>query len=232
MAQHKSINLDNILFENVSYQNEVLDPVLVHVDIELPMDQTIVIQSTNPTHAVQLLEILAGRKEPQSGKIKWSDQGSFEEEKIQLSLHELVASYFESTRPDPNLKVEELLTSTGANPIMINEAIEHFELDELKDKAFKDLSFEVQKIVLLIMPTLKNPQMLILEDPALGLSQDHFLNYLDWIQMWQRQGYIRHIYMTNNHPSAARHLDARIMHVEDGLIYIEEDPTYKKIVHF
>jgi|GEM_PF-5270251 len=232
MAQHKPNNLDYILFENVSYRNEGLDPILVHVDLEFPMDQTIIIQSSNPSHSVHLLEILAGRKEPQSGKIKWTDQGSYSGEEIQVSLHELVASYFESNRPDPNIKIEELLISTGAVKKMIFEAIEHFEILNLLNKSFRNLTYEDQKLILLLMPTLKTPQMLVLEDPAVGLSQQAFLDYLDWIQIWQRQGHLRHIYMTNNHPAAARHLDAKIIYIEDGLIYLEENQDFKKIVHF
>ncbi|MEK6627355.1 MAG: ATP-binding cassette domain-containing protein [Bdellovibrionota bacterium] len=232
MAQHKPNNLDHIFFENVSYQNEGLDPVLVHVDLELPMDQTIIIQSSNPAHSVHVLEILAGRKEPQSGKIKWTDQGAYGGEESQVSVYELVASYFESSRPDPNVLVQDLLSGTGATAKIIAEAVEHFELNKLTNKAFKSLSYETQKLVLLIIPTLSTPQMLILEDPAVGLSQEIFLNYLDWIQIWQRQGHLRHIYLTNNHPAAARHLEANIMYVEDGLIYLEENQGLKKIVHF
>ncbi len=232
MGQQKLNNLDQILFENVSFQNEGLDPVLVHVDLEVPMDQTVVIQSSNPTHSVHILEMLAGRKEPQSGKIKWTDVGSYGSEDISVSVHELVSCYFESNRPDPNITVEVLLFNTGATKKIIQEAYEHFEISEIADKKFKALSFEKQKLLLLVIPTLKTPQMLILEDPALGLSEHVFLNYLDWVQMWQRQGHLRHIYMTNNHPAAARHLMASTMYVEDGLIYLDDHQSFKKIVHF
>lgn len=232
MGQHKLNNLDHIQFENVSFQSEGLDPVLVRVDLEFPMDQTVVVQSSNPAHSVHVLEILAGRKEPQSGHIKWSDTGSYEKEEITVSLHELVACYFESSRPDPNMSVRSLLESSGATKKIIQEALEHFEISELLEKKFRELSFESQKLLLLLMPTLKTPQMLILEDPAIGLSEEVFLNYLDWIQIWQRQGHLRHIYMTNNHPAAARHLVATNMFIEDGLIYLEEEQSFKKIVHF
>ncbi|MEQ1721874.1 MAG: ATP-binding cassette domain-containing protein [Pseudobdellovibrio sp.] len=232
MAQIKQNNLDHIHFENVSFHNEGSDPVLVHVDLELPMDQTVIVQSSNPTHSVQLLEILAGRKEPQSGRVKWTDEGSFSENEITVPVHEVVACYFESHRPSPELKVEDLLKSGGASKEIVKEAISHFDLNRKSSRKFKDLSYELQKLLLLVLPTLKNPQMLILEDPAVGLSEAVFLNYLDWIQRWQRQGHLRHIYMTNNHPVAARHLDANVMYVEDGLIYLSEDQALKKIVHF
>ena len=232
MGQHKANNLEHIFFENVSYQNEGLDPVLVHVDLELPMDQTVIIQSSNPTHSVHLLEMLAGRKEPQSGKIKWTDEGSYDGDEQSVSVHTLAGCYFESFRPDPNITVQELFMTSGARDEMLQEAKEHFEISEMLTKPFRLLSYEIQKLILLVVPTLKAPQMLILEDPAVGISEHIFLNYLDWIQMWQRQGHLRHIFLTNNHPTAARHLDANIMYIEEGLVYLKENQAFKKIVHF
>ncbi len=232
MGQQKLNNLDHILFENVSYQVEGLDPVLVRVDLDFPMDQTVIIQSSNPTHSVHILEMLSGRKAPNSGKIKWTDADSFENREVSVPIYELVSCYFESNRPDPNILVQKLLTDTGAKKRMLTEAIEHFEITDLLEKKFRELSFEQQKLLLLVLPTLKTPQMLILEDPAVGLSEQVFLNYLDWVQIWQRQGHLRHIFMTNNHPAAARHLAASTMYVEDGLIYVDENLSFKKIVHF
>lgn len=232
MAQHKQTNLDQILFENVSFQIEGLDPVLNRVDLDFPMDQTVIVQSSNPTHAVHLLEILAGRKEPQTGKVRWTDTDALGAEELSNMLHEVVACYFESHRPSPEITVQELLVSSQAPAEVITAAVEHFELRSLLKKKFRQLTFENQKLVLLLLPTLKTPQMLVLEDPAPGLSEKVFLAYLDWIQLWQRQGHLRHIYLTNNHPAAARHLDASVLHVEDGLIYIEDDEIRKKIVHF
>ncbi len=232
MGQLKLNNLDHIHFENVSYQIEGLDPVLVRVDLDFPMDQTVIIQSSNPTHSVHILEMLAGRKAPHSGKIKWTDADTFENREVRVPIYDLVSCYFESTRPDPNIKVLKLLTDTGVKKPMLNEAIDHFEISGLLEKKFRELSYEDQKLLLLLIPTFKTPQMLILEDPAVGISEQVFLNYLDWVQIWQRQGHIRHIFMTNNHPAAARHLAASTMYVEGGLIYVDENLTFKKIVHF
>ena len=127
MGQQKLNNLDHILFENVSYQVEGLDPVLVRVDLDFPMDQTVIIQSSNPTHSVHILEMLSGRKAPNSGKIKWTDADSFENREVSVPIYELVSCYFESNRPDPNINVLKLLTDTGVRKPMLNEAIEHFE---------------------------------------------------------------------------------------------------------
>lgn len=231
MAQMKQSGLDHIQFENVSFQVEGFDTVLKSVDLDFPMDQTVIVQSSNPSHAVHLLEILSGRKEPQAGKVRWTEAGLHDVE-LSSALHEVVGCYFESHRPSPDITVHDLLKSSQANESMIQEAVDYFELKKHLKKKFRDLKFETQKLLLLVLPTLKTPQMLVLEDPAMGISEKVFLNYLDWIQLWQRQGHVRHIYMTNNHPVAARHLAASMVFVEDGLIYIDDQSEFKKIVHF
>lgn len=232
MAQHKVNSLDHILFENVSFQVEGLDPVLSGVDLDLPMDQNVIVQSTNPSHAVHVLEILAGRKEPLSGRIKWSDEGAYEEDATHFNLHEVVGSYFESFRPDPQMNIQEVLASVESSAAMREEAVQQFEWESILNKKFRELSYEMQKNILIVLPTLKLPQMLVLEDPATGISEMSFLNYLDWLQLWQRQGHLRHLFMTNHHPTAARHFQACLMHVEEGLIYVDEFLPAKKIVHF
>ncbi len=231
MAQHKTINLDQISFENVSFQIEGLDPVLKGVDLKLPMDQTVVVQSRNPLHAVNLLEILAGRREPQSGRVRWTDELESEEALSRIPFFDFVSAYFESSRPDPDVIVHKLLLKSG-DAAVVNEAIEHFGLEGSLKKKFRTLSYETQKTVILVMATLKIPQMLVLEDPAVGISEERFLTFLDWVQYWQRQGHMRHVFMTNNHPTAARHFTSTSLIVDEGFIYLEQNEELKKIVHF
>jgi len=232
MGQIQPPSLDQIFFENVSVFSNSLAPVLQYVDFEIPMDQTVIVQSSNPTHAVSFLEILAGRKVPQSGRILWNELDIHDLENPDSLQHQLVGCYFENLRPHPEQMVIDILQRPAISRELVQEAVEHFDLSLELQKPFKALSYESQKLVLLIVSTLKNPQMLILEDPAVGLSEKVFLDFLDWVQRSQRFGHIRHMFLTNNHPAATRHLDAHIMHLEDGLIYFEENQNYKKAVHF
>lgn len=232
MAQSKTLSLDLVQFENVSFHIEGLDPVLTSVDLDIPMDKTVIVQASQPTHAVHLLEILAGVRQPQKGKVKWINDKQVEDEINSNALYDMVSAYFESQRAHPESSVIKIFEGVCASSEKVQMAIEHFELKKLINKKFKELSYEYQKLVMLVVSTLRSPQMLVLEDPALGLSETSFLNYLDWIQYWQRQGQIRHLYMTNNHPTAARHFDHITMFVDEGLIYVEDEPLYKKVVHF
>lgn len=232
MSHFKTISLDQISFENVSLLQNGIDPVLQAVDLQIPMDQTVIIQSSNPAHAVSLLEVLAGRREPQGGRVFWNENSLFEHEESDWTRHDLVGCYFENQRPDPKMTVVGVFKSMTSSAVVLQEVIEHFDLANEMTKIFQSLSYEKQKLVLLIASTLKNPQMLILEDPASGLSEQSFLQFLDWVQMGQRMGHLRHVFLTNHHPAALRHLSCSTMYLEDGLIYFEQDQKAKKAVHF
>ncbi len=232
MSHFKTPTLDQISFENVSVMMNGIDPVLRSVDFNIPMDQTILVQSSNPNHAVYFLEILAGRKIPESGRIFWNDNQIMPFEDSDWSAEYMVGCYFENQRPSPEDSLKKILDYSKCASDLMSEVIEHFELKDLFQQSFKKLTYENQKLSLLILATLKNPQMLILEDPALGLSEKVFLEFLDWVQRGQRQGYFRHIFMTNNHPAALRHLESSSLFIDDGLIYFEENQKFKKVFHF
>jgi putative ABC transport system ATP-binding protein len=233
MSHFKTISLDQISFENVSVLQNGFDPVLQAVDLQLPMDQTVVIQSSNPAHAISLLEVLAGRREPHSGRVFWNESNLFEQDEKDWTRHDLVGCYFENQRPDPKIVTYQLFKKLNGSAVILQDIIEHFDFAEEMSQVFQSLSYEKQKLCLLIAATLKNPQMLILEDPASGLSEQRFLQYLDWVQRSQRMGHLRHLFMTNHHPAALRHLSHNIMYLEDGLIYLEEEEQKtKKAVHF
>ncbi|MBC7419568.1 MAG: ATP-binding cassette domain-containing protein [Bdellovibrio sp.] len=235
MGQSNSnhLSLDQITFENVSVFIEGFDPILQSVDIEIPMDQTIVLESSNPAHAVHLLSVLAGRQAPQSGRIIWNEFNLFDSEEDVLPRQKLIGSYFEHQRPQPDATILTILTQSCERKQVLKEARDHFEFTPaLLQKKFRDVTYEVQKLVMLIAATLNQPQMLTLEDPAVGMNEKTFLDYLDWIQLMQRRGHLRHIFLTNNHPAALRHLESSKLFVEDGLLYLEDEENFKKAVHF
>ena len=242
--------LERIYFENVTYKANTFSQVLEAVDFDFPMDQTVVIQSSKPAHSVYLLEVLAGRKAPQAGRIFWNDTNILENLLDQDETpsdssnyqsdgsHEdsYVGCYFENQRAHPQQTVAEVLKYmtgqvSGAMQVAY-EASEHFEWGDILQTSFKNLTYEQQKLLMLVSATLKDPQMLILEDPATGLSEQNWLEYLDWVQKSQRAGHMRHIYLTNHHPAALRHLEYSLLHLEDGLLYLEDNQKQKKAIHF
>ena len=233
MGTFKIASLETISLQNVSIKLDGFDPVLEHVDLELPLDQNVLIQSSNPFHSVQFLQILAGLQKPDSGCVMWNEQDIYtNDEADHLVPHQMVGAYFESQRPHPQKSMKTLFTEAGIKSDRQADLIEQFDFKKFSEVPFKNLSFEMQKTVQLVTIISKEPQMLILEDPASGLSETVFLEVLDLIQYAQRRGHLRHIFFTNHHPTALRHMDATVMHLEDGLLYVEEKLDVKKVYNF
>jgi len=232
-AFNKTITIDAMTLQNVTCaSDDGFDTVLSHVDFELPTDQNVWVKSSNPVHSIQFLQVLAGQRKPKSGCVKWNETDIFSQENSELVPYELMGCYFENQRPHPAKTMQQIFTEVGLHQERIVELLEQFNFKKLAFSKFKDLSYEVQKTVQLIAVISRNPQLLILEDPALGLSEAVFLEVLDLIQYCQRQGGIRHVFLTNHHPTALRHMDVSIMHIEDGLVYFEESTESKKIFNF
>lgn len=232
MGIFKPAQIDAVHLQNVSFVADGFDPVLSHVDFDLPLDQNVLIQSTNPNHGIHFLQILSGQHKPQSGCIKWNEKDMFSDELNDVMPHQLVGCFFDHLRPHPQQTVMKILLQTGLPEDRILEVLEQFEFQKHAQKKFSQLTYEVQKTIQLISIIVKEPQMLLLEDPAMGLSEFLFLEILDLIQYGQRRGNLRHIFFTNHHPTALRHLDVAVMHLEDGLLYFEEKIDQKKIFNF
>lgn len=223
-------SIDEIYLENVTLKQFGRDPVLQSVDLKLPIDQTLVVESSKPQNAVLFLQFLAGRANCDSGQLLWNGHNLFHSEQ-EVDPQNLLACYFENHFGDKNCSVQSLLSGTQLTK---NEydLVEMFELESILDIKIKTLSYDLQKTLFLIKAVLNEAQILILEDPALGLSEFHWLQFLDLMQYQQRRGFLRHVYMTNNHPSALRHLAFNKIFIEDGLVYFDENAGYKKASHF
>jgi len=228
--QHFENSIDEITLENVTVSVDGFGPLLQSVDFALPTDQTIVIESSRPQQAVYFLQLLSGRLQPESGRLLWNQENIFSDE-VAVDPHQQMGCFFEGGYPAQNMKIHEIwkLDLKSEN---FSDLVEHFELQNDIDKKFSEFSYSLQKLCMLVRAVLHSPTLLILEDPAQGLNEKHWLDFLDHVQFLQRQGGIRHVFMSNTHPVAMRHLAHNKIYVEDGLLYFDQEAGYKKASHF
>jgi ABC-type multidrug transport system ATPase subunit len=230
MMKTQQISLDEIQLENVTLKLLGRDAILQSVDLVLPMDQTLVIESSNPQNAVCFLQFLAGRMNCDSGQILWNGENIFSQDS-DLDPRAILSSYFENHCFDKNITLSKILQNGEWNEDSF-DIVDMFDFEDIKNVKLKDLTYQLKKTIFLIQSVMTNPQILLLEDPAMGLAESHWLQLLDLIQYQQRRGFLRHVYMTNNHPTALRHLAYNKVFIEDGLVYFDENAGYKKASHF
>ena len=223
--------INEISLDHVSLSAENRDPVLMEAEIVLPIDEMVVIESENPTHSAFFLELLAGRTTPSKGQLLWNQKNFFGED-ASLDPHYFLGSYFESFKSPNALTFSTLWRSLVESEEELKNLISAFNLEEVCDIPFNQTPYAYKKLSQLVLPILKRPQILVLEDPAYGLSEDQWLNYLDFIQFYQRRGFLRHMFLTNSHPTALIHLNHQKLYIADGMIYLDQKTGFKKVSHF
>lgn len=223
-------DLNQINLENVTLLQPGTDPVLQSVDFELPSDQTIVIESSNPNSSIQFLQFLSGSRPCISGRILWNGQDIFSDEN-EVDPRSVMGVYFEGGNHHSNLSVNDFFKQF-TTPEELKVICEQLDLTPYLNNEMGKLSYSVQKLIFMTQAIAKNPQMLLLEDPASGLTEAQWLNFLDLIQYKQRAGHLRHIFLTNHHPTAMNHLGHNKLFLEEGIIYFDESAPAKKVAHF
>lgn len=223
-------DLNQVYLENVTLLQPGTDPVLQSVDFELPADQTVVIESSNPNNSLQFLQFLSGARPCTSGRILWNGQDIFADEH-EVDPRSIMGAYFEGAHHHLSCTVKAFFDQF-TTPEELQVICEQLDLTPYLNNELGKLSYSVQKMIFMTQALAKNPQMLLLEDPASGLTEAQWLNFLDLIQYKQRAGYLRHIFMTNHHPTAMNHIGHNKLFLEEGIIYFDEAAPTKKVAHF
>ncbi len=229
------IEINQIRLVNVTLKNnEFHDSILESLDIDLPVDHVVVFESSFHENASNVLKCLAGQVPLSAGKILWNNESIFTFESG-VDPRDYMGCYFETYRPGPKDTIRKILT-LDLNNEEYEVVLDYFELKNIENDILLKQPYSIQKLIYLIktacVPQGLSKQILLLQDPASGLNEDQWLCFLDYIQIQQRKGYLRHIFMTNQHPTALRHINHQIALVEDGLIYFEQDLNQKKVSHF
>lgn len=232
---HTFLEINEIKLDNVTFRiSDDHDPILQSVDFSLPTDEVLLIESSNHDCPSLFLKLIAGRAELSAGQILWNDESIFTNESA-IDPRDNMGCYFETFRAGRTDTIESvLLADLGAEEFEF--VVDYFELAEIAKQPLKALPYSYQKLAYLIKSAavneLINKQILVLEDPASGLEESQWLCFLDFIQIQQRRGFLRHVFMTNHHPTAMRHLTHNKIYIEEGLIYFDEQINLKKASHF
>jgi ABC-type multidrug transport system ATPase subunit len=221
--------VNTLRLEGVTLSETGRDPVLEAVDFSLPLDETIVVESTRPQDAVYFLQLLAGRRQAQSGRLVLG--GKSGAESVPEECRDLLGCFFET---DLSFQVKDVLAFWGivSGSDALRVINEHFDLQLALQQPMACWPFSSRKLAGLIKALLHGPEMVLLEDPASGLSEKQWMQYLDYLQYHQRRGGARHVYITNHAPLALRHLSHNKLFLEEGLIYFDAEAGYKKASHF
>lgn len=233
--------IQNIRFENLTFRHESQDALFMNVEFDFPMNQIVWIKAMSGSGRSTLLQLLAGLQMPDSGQLLLNSNNvadmSFEEflpYRMSIGYSFDFGGLLSNKTLLENLTLpllyHKILDFKEANE-KAEEYLQYFDVLKYKDQRPAHIPGGVRKLGVLIRSLIMNPQMLLLDDPSVGLSQQNVYKFADLIHKLRDQGFLSHIFMSSFDDHFMNLFDHQIVHIDNGQLYLETvDPT-KKVVH-
>ena len=199
--------IEKMQFENVSFRYHSRMPLFTDLNFDFPMNTTVRVVSEGAEGKSTLLQLMAGLVVPNSGRFLLNGLSvgdmSFEE----LLPYRLNIGYgFDSGGLIHNRTIEENIllplfyhrTMSGRLARKrVHEYMERLEIIDAKDDRPSFVRGRVKKMACLIRALAHHPDVLLLDDPSVGLSQELSVKLLELIAEIQKEGRLQTVYITS-----------------------------------
>jgi ABC-type transporter Mla maintaining outer membrane lipid asymmetry ATPase subunit MlaF len=223
------MKIQSLKFEGLVFGFESQDPLFNKVDFEFPMDQIVWTRASSGTGRSSLLQLMAGLQSPQFGKYYINEENVCEMSFEEFLPYRLNIGYgFDFGGLINNRTLIENVTlplvyHNMLSPSQANEKMrKYFEIlgaSKFADQRPALVPGGIRKLVCLIRAIATSPDVLLLDDPSVGLGQETILKFFDIIQDLRNQGKCRHVFVNSFDEKLMSCLDHTEIFIEEGQIY-------------
>lgn len=234
------MKIENLKFEGLTFAYEGQDPLFEQVDFEFPSNEIVWVKASSGAGRSTMLQLMAGLLSPQKGKYLINDQNVTEMSFEEFLPYRLAIGYgFDFGGLIHNRTLLEnavlpLVYHKVCTPEQANEkALDLFEklgATRFYKQRPSDVPGGVRKLVCLIRALIIEPQVMLLDDPSVGLGQETSLKYFDLIQDLRKAGKAQHIFVSSFDERLMSCLPHREVFLDCGQIYLDVIDGEKKVV--
>ena len=210
MSEHKYITIKGAREHN-----------LKNIDIKIPRDQFVVLTGLSGSGKSTLLNIIGGIESYDKGEIIINDaaMSAMNEKQMTLYRREHLGYVFQFYNLIPNLTVKENIevgAYLGSNPLDVDDLLHTLGLWEHKDKIPSQLSGGQQQRTSIGRAIVKNPDLLLCDEPTGALDYNTSKDILKLIEDVNRKYGNTIIIVTHN--DAIKLMADRVIKLRDGMI--------------
>ncbi len=195
------------------------------VDFELEKGKFLSVFGKSGHGKTTLLRIIAGLEKPDEGYIEFNGKVYFDSnKKINLPPQKRnVGFVFQDFALFPNMTVYENLAFVNRNERNINEILKKLEIYELKDRYPSTLSGGQKQRVALGRALIRNPEILLLDEPLSALDESIRLKLQDEIKKLHNEYGLTSILVSHDKKEVFKLAD-RVFVLENGKIIKQGTP--------
>lgn len=216
-------------FEGITYAHEGQDPVLKGCDFMFPSGEIVYIKSPEGAGKSTLLQVLAGLLIPQSGGyyINGFDANgmSFEEflpYRLKIGFTFDYGGLINNRTIFDNLTLplvyHKLIDEKEAHR-RVEEICERFDLAKFRRERPAHVPGRVRKLAILLRAVVTHPDLLLLDDPSVGLGEGTQVAFAELIKDLRAEGSLRHVVCSSYDDAFMDLMPHQIIHLDGGLIY-------------
>jgi phospholipid/cholesterol/gamma-HCH transport system ATP-binding protein len=219
-------SIESLKFENLTFGFDGHAETFKQVDFEFPMNDIVWVQAESGSGRSTLMQILAGLIHPNHGKYLVNGKDvldmSFEEflpYRLSIGYGFDMGGLLHNKTLKENLMLpllyHKILDYKKAEE-RVHEYLDLFGVIKHKDKRPSVVPGGTRKLTCLIRALILHPQVLLLDEPTVGLNQATALTYFDLIQLLRSENLLKSVYISS--------FDEKIMSiVQHKKIYIHEN---------
>lgn len=236
------MKIQNMKFEGLVFGYEGQDLIFDRVDFDFPTGEIVWVKASSGAGRSSLLQLMAGLLVPNQGKYLINDQNvcdmSFEEflpYRMQIGYGFDFGGLINNRTLIENVTLPLEYHKVVGHKEAVERATDYFQkmnIMKFKDQRPALVPGGVRKMVCLIRAMATYPQVLLLDDPSVGLGQDAILKFFDCIQDLRKQGLAQHVFISSFDEKLMSCLPHKEIFIDCGQIYsdVTEDQGMKKVV--
>lgn len=235
------MKIESLKFEGVSFTHDGNDPVFQNVEFDFPMNEIIWVKAEEGAGKSSLLQILAGLQIPQSGKYLINGENVTEmsfEEFLPYRMEIGYAFDFGGLINNRSLRDNLLLPLLYHKTVPQAEAIERvesliklFDIAKYANERPAHVPGRLRKLTCLMRSLVMHPQVLLLDDPSVGLGQDSVYTFVDCIHKLRKEGFAKHLFISSYDEKFMNLFDYQIIHLDEGQLFFQQVDPEKRVVH-
>jgi ABC-type lipoprotein export system ATPase subunit len=235
------MKIQSLKLEAISFAHEGQDPILLNADFEFPLGEIVWVKADEGSGKSSLLQILAGLQTPQSGKYILNDQDvldmSFEEflpYRLEIGYSFDYGGLLNNKNIFDNLTLpllyHKLCTSDEATA-RVHYLLDRFDIKKFGTERPAHIPGRVRKLACLLRALVTKPQILLLDDPSVGIGLEGSRLIADYIHELREQEFLQHIVISSYDESFLNLFEHKVVYLEGGQLFLQMASVEKKVVN-
>ena len=233
--------IESLRFEGLTFKHEDGDYLFHNVDFDFPMNEISWVKASSGSGRSTLLQMIAGLQVPTGGKYFINNLDVCEMTFEEFLPYRLAIGYsFDyggllSNRTILDnlllpLQYHKICGEKEANET-VHQFLNYFNLEKYKLQRPSHVPGGVRKIVCLIRSVIMRPQILLLDDPSVGLSSEALYQFIDLITKMREEGAAQLVLMSSFDEKFMAQWDYNTIQIDEKNLYLEKMVPDKKVVH-